>query len=871
MNIVNRLTLRHLRLNKKRTLVTIIGVIISAAMICAVSTFAVSFLDLFQRQAIAQTGDWQVRYNRVSAEKVSVIERDRNTKSMTLWRDVGYSLLPESQNEGKPYLFLEETTQEGFETFPFDLIEGRFPQSPDEVVVSAHLSSNGGIPVKVGDTLTLVFGIRTADLGDGMQSLTQEYSYMDAETFTPNGQTRTVTVTGIIERPTMEPYQAPGYMVFSLLDRDSLAPSDLVDVTTSLKDISRELYERSPQIAAAAGVPSYPGANGEPEYDIEFNRELLRYYGITSNELISDTIYSFALIIILIIMVGSIALIYNAFAISISERSRHLGMLASVGATKAQKRRSVFFEGFVIGLISIPLGIGFGILGMWITFQFVSPLLVNIVGDGATLQLVVSPLSIAISILFSALTILISVWIPAHRASRITPIDAIRQTRDIKLKGKAVRTSRLTRRIFGFEAELALKNLKRNKKRYRSTIFSLVISIVLFLATSFYLNIGQDALGLDMQSFDYDLLVSAQSKEDGGVSSFYDQIRELPDVDQAITTNSVLGGLSLKLLKSQIPQEILHLFSSDPDNPNALYATVLSLNDEALRQYAAQCGVDFELLKDAGHPSAILYNNGVIRDEEGRVVETELYEGHVGDTLSIFFDDPSRSSPSFDLQLAGFSKSPPIGASSQFYGNYIFIVSEDVLAAVDSAYSPDNAALYLTSPAPDQLEENISSLQRQQASYISVDINNYASARQYNNSMLLFILIFVYGFIILITLICVANIFNTISTSISLRRREFAMLRSVGMTPKGFGRMIRFESLFYGIKALLYAIPVSFLTLIWMYNTIRGGFLFDLSIPWMQIGIAIAAVFLVVFLTMLYSGSKIKKQDIIDTLKQENI
>ncbi|MCI8497345.1 MAG: ABC transporter permease, partial [Clostridiales bacterium] len=565
-------------------------------------------------------------------------------------------------------------------------------------------------------------------------------------------------------------------------------------------------------------------------------------------------------------------------AISISERSRHLGMLASVGATRGQKRRSVFFEGFVIGIISIPLGIGFGILGMWVTFQCISPLIANILANAAALRLIVSPFSVVVSAVFSALTIFISSWIPARRASRITPIDAIRQSKDVKLKGRAVKTSRLTRKVFGFEAELALKNLKRNKKRYRSTIFSLIISIVLFLATSFYLNFSQAALGMDMEASDYDLAVTSYSEQEGDAVSFYQQVRGLPLADEVTAVNQERASdLSARIPEKLIPKELNYTLktysnmtqgvSSDGEAYYDVEMQLMSLDDEALKKYAAQCGVDYNTLKDADHPSAILYNRGVVRDKEGRFVETQMYLGHVWDTLELPLYQKS-------IQLAGLAEEAPVGVSQHFWGSYVFVVSEDTLAILGRKYSPDNASLLISSSNPNQLEEDINTLyreQREQHPSLSVDVTNVAAARQYNNSSLILVLVFVYGFITLITLICIANIFNTISTSLSLRRREFAMLQSVGMTPKGFNRMIRFESLFYGVKALLYALPISFLILFWMYHTISGGFGFALVIPWGQIGIAVAAVFFVVSITMLYSGHKIKKQNIIDTLKQENI
>src|SRR5690625_1222945 len=163
----------------------------------------------------------------------------------------------------------------------------------------------------------------------------------------------------------------------------------------------------------------------------------------------------------IIIIIESVSLIYNAFAISFSERSQHLGMLLSVGATKKQKRNSVFFEGMVIGLISIPLGIISGLVGIGITFYFINSLIQDSFGLTEKLTVTITPLSITVACAVSLLTIFISSYIPARRASKVSAIDAIRQTMDVKMTSKRVKTSRFVRKIFGIEAEFGLKNLKR--------------------------------------------------------------------------------------------------------------------------------------------------------------------------------------------------------------------------------------------------------------------------------------------------------------------------------------------------------------------------------------------------------------------------
>ena len=145
------------------------------------------------------------------------------------------------------------------------------------------------------------------------------------------------------------------------------------------------------------------------------------------------------------------------------------------------------------------------------------------------------------------------------------------------------------------------------------------------------------------------------------------------------------------------------------------------------------------------------------------------------------------------------------------------------------------------------------------------------SYKQEKNSLLV-IKILLYGFIVLVTLTGVTSVFNTIYTSIHLRRKEFAILRSVGLTNKGLSKMMFFESLFFGIKSLLYALPVSFIFILLIASSIGISFNFGtLLIPWKAILISIVGVFLIVLIITFYSIQKIKKENILTFLQNENI
>lgn len=868
MNIVNKLTLRHLRLNKRRTLVTILGVIISVAMIIAVASLGVSFIDLMKRQSIATEGEWHVQYHNVNKAQLNVIEADEATKKLVISKDLGYAPLEGSQNDNKPYLYIKSYNEKGFEQFPIELLEGRFPKAKNELVISEEIASNAKVDYKVGDSITLQVGerITTGDDESENYDLNQNESLRKMndlmEERLQNQTTQEYTVVGIIKRPEWEPAQAPGYTTISYFDENLMSAGDKVTATVVLNKVDNSLYAHAEELAKNNHIEK-----------IIYNNSLLRYSGVTSNSDLRTMLFSLSAIIMTIIMVGSIALIYNAFAISVSERARYLGMLASVGATKRQKRNSVYFEGFVIGIISIPLGIIFGLAGIAITFMCINPLIQGVLDVSAKLTVVVTPSTILITCLVSMLTIFISTYIPARKASKISAIDAIRQTQDVKLTRKAVKTSKFVRKAFGMEAEIGLKNLKRNKRRYQATVFSLVISIILFLSIAFFTSMMQKSIELSSSGLNYDILVQMELDTEEETAELVNSITALPNVTdanyiQSLEVNSLVD-------KAFIADELKETLKEDDsilkDGKYPYYIQISALDDINLKAYAEKAGADYDQLIDLDEPAAIVINKNRYEDYETRkYVETKAIYLEKGDQIDLNYTDwDTEEETSMEpIKIAALTEELPLGITPSYLGNLNIVVSDQVFKALvnENMKKYMRNSLYLSSSDPLALQYSIEELKEN-----NIYIDNVYKNRQSEEQMVLLMSVFTYGFIALITLISVANIFNTISTSISLRKREFAMLKSMGMTPKGFRKMINYESIFYGIKSLLYGLPISILAMYLIYRSMMNSFTFGFSLPWLSILYVILAVFLIVSAAMLYSSSKVKKENIIDALKQENI
>ncbi len=869
MNIVNKLTLRQLMLNKKRTLVTIIGTVISAAMITAVAVLAFSFVDLMQRGEIKRGGEWHAKYNGITIEQLHKLQEDKGAKSIILSKELGYSILPGSQNKNKPYLYLKEYSREGYEHFPIELTQGRLPEKVDELVVSEAIIENAKVNYQLGDRISLTLGQRSGTLeNQEQQELNQSMPLQWeegklSEQLTGNTE-KSYTIVGFIKTPADEYSWAPGYTVLTFMDEQSAAGEGTFDASVIYKKVTNGLFDHAQKIL--------------PESSVEFNNMLLRYYGVVKDDQVRSMLFILSGIIICIIMIGSISLIYNAFAISVSERSRYLGMLSSVGATKKQKRNSVFFEGAVIGAISIPLGIAAGYLGLGITYLCINPIVKNAMYVEVGLRLKIFPGIILLAILVSGLTILISTYIPARRASNISAIDAIRQSTDIRIKRKQVHTLKITRRIFGIEGDLGLKNLKRNHKRYQATIFSLIISMMLFLVVTDFTDSVKKSLIMTQDGINFDVYTIVSADNDKEKESILGQITALVNitdysrVDRLIASTWIDETEIADFLKDNKSE-----YSRDGKYPYHVYVNILE--DTALKNYATEVGADFAALTDTRDPSAILIDGITYKDEEtDKYVNTKALKTKTGRSMTMKLGDAMTEKPTIlgSVKLELLTDTLPMGVHSSGKEAGVNIVISRQIADVFLQGKEKEASSWLStfvfynSEKPVKLQEELEAVQNT----VGVDklhIRNLYAIRQNENQLVLMVSVFTYAFLILITAICVANIINTISTSIALRKREFAMLKSVGITPKGFNKMLNFESIFYGVKAICYGLPVSIVIMFLTHQALMISFRFPFVLPVKNILTVVISVFVIVGTAMLYSSSKVKKENIIDALKQEII
>ena len=856
MNILKKLTLKSLKLNKKRTIVTIIGIILSTALICAVAGMITSVQKTLINYAKSHSGNYHVCFKNIPNDELKYIKENKNVQNYFLSKNVGYGKLEKVENEYKPYIFVMEYDKKGLEQGGVTLLEGRMPENSNEIVIPEHLIKSGKINYTIGEKITLNLGKRQTK--DGLE-LTQEDALLTDESEETESSSKsksetedleeivdtkehTYTIVGIIERSNykgIEGFSAPGYTAISYMDNENdINTANISVLYSNLKDFQKKTED----------IKSVIEKNIGSSVTVSYNSSLIDYEGGVSDTTMAS-LYSVGAVVIVIIILSSVFVIGNSFSISVSEKTKQYGMLSSIGATKKQIKKSVLYEGFYIGIIGIPLGILCGMLAVVILLQVVNVLLGDSLNEKCVFSIPI--LAIIASIVISAITIYLSCILPARRASKISPIEAIRGNDDIKIKAKKVKTSKITKKLFGIGGVIASKNLKRNKKKYRTTVISLVVSISIFISLSSFLDYGGKIVNVYYKDLGYDISVY-----DGTVEN-YNEITKLDNVEEYSYSYMTEGSVDINKYGSEFGKKRI---AKDGEETNSI--TIILINNDYFKKFIEHLGIQSTNYKDI----AILEDDAYEYIDEKTVFEN-YYSLKTGDSIEITLTNGEKRT----VKISKKTDERPMGYKNVYSnGGYLF-VSEDFIQDKSDKKSFHVGGLLIKSQNPDELENEINNLKKTNNLYSKLYINNISKYVEENQKIILLISIFLYGFIAVITLIGVTNIFNTITTNMILRSKEFANLKSVGMTTKEFNRMIRLESILYGLKSLLIGIPLGLIGSYCIYNGIAKGLDFGYILPLKSIIIAIIFVFIIVGLTMKYSLNKINKQNIIETIREDNI
>lgn len=948
MNLMKKLTLKNLKLNRKRTIVTIVGIILATALLSALVTLVSSFQYSMIEYQKQKDGDFHVKFSNVKMSELLEFKNNRNIESTFETMGMGFAKLNGCKNEDKPYAYVMATDEAGFERGCFKLIEGRMAKNEDEIVIPRHLKTNGRIDIKVGDEITLDVGKRYDSNTESVISENCAYEH-EAETLSDT-VTKHYKVVGIMERPGygMEDYSAAGYTFVTYSNElaaiDNGTKSEVNEADTTLTVYSRytqkALRNKDAVTADIIGVDEklFAKANNSSvemsaeesdryfkemenaKYDIYINRFLISYECVFPIDGTFKALFTVATVVALIIILTSVYCIKNSFNISITEKIRQYGMLASVGATRRQIKSSVKTEAAMLGVVGIPVGTMSGILASLILVKVVNALSAGWLNFALSFHTSLPALILAV--ILSIATIYFSATGSARRAAKVTPLEAIRNTKEIKIKSAKLKTPAIIGRIWGIGGVISYKNIKRNNKKYRTTVTSIVICSVTFIVISYFMSMAFSVVGMSYAAADYNIGINMSCKKDIDIEKFSKLLSGIEGAEDYL----VGAGYDFDVDKPKYTKEYgeycRQLYDDSEDVSQMFLITVL--DDKSYDKYASDAGI-----KNAA-AGAILVNKctfDVYNENSSKYVkkEMELYKYKAGDTIECgynVYDDASSDDnaaegdtesstddnnaveggteistednsgyvdeetinngvrKTVDVTIAGVTDKVPIGYKG--YSNTLLFMNQKGFESLWGDGKNGNEikpgyASYSAYVVAENADEYQATFEKEtegnpEYSQISFYVSNLDKQMRDEKSLFTLLGVFAYGLIVVIALIGITNIINTLSTGMELRSREFATLRSIGMTDKQFVGMVRLESVFISVKALVIGVPLGILIsylLCVMMNRMDDAIIYEP--PYKAIILCIVVVIMLIYAIMKLSMTKLRHNNIIETIKNENL
>ncbi len=909
--------------NKNRTLVTLVAVILAAAVFTSVLTMAISALDFLIRGEKLHSGSYYARFSYLEAEKAAEIERDQAVKDASSFDVLGFVKLEEKESNWSSFILAN--IDENFSSMmPVMLIEGRMPQGSREILLpkqAVDVFSYYGLPHTVGEVVSL-----------------------DAVTY----YEELASVLGNAERTAF----SEDYTIVGIYENYAFDEVLVLQSILSCAEESDEVLYRNVFVTTEHPADAYELAREYPEA-ARVHTRLLSYYGATEYVNYNTVIRLIAAAVILVVMIAAVSVIYHAFSASVSERTRDFGLLCSVGATKKQIRRSVLLEAGLLSCIGAPIGFLFGFSADALLFfalgKRIENLIVSAMGEegGAQIHAVLSPAVMLAVLVVTVMTVVIAVWIPAARASRAIPMDAIRQTSEYKLDKKAGKTRNSGARIFGVAGMMAEKYNGVSRKKFRPIVMALTLSIVMLLTATSLGDMIETVAMANARMENHDFRLYQVTDE---------QLRAIRD-SGLVTRCAWIGGgehsyayAPDEAFSVEFRDAYADIQAYDKDRTlNIQHAKLVYVEDAVLESYLLEHGIDPGPYLSKEDPTALLCDMRLFtpffQNENGewvqyhyqlmpfdRKTESVLFLsyfvpeeiqahymksdetwmwGYVSENGKLLAEmTPSTTTiVNGTVQPGGFDEGQAIyfevvvskdasGASSVAYYEYDKETGVSSAAPIctlegETAVREYKIGAHITE-RPFGVEEPISGkielilpLSAAEASaYLAVDTNQYlmfrslldemnvlyadnCEAEENARTVRMLIDILSYGFVILISVLCFVGALNTMMASVITRRRDFAMLRSIGSDQRGIRRILILENVLHGLKAVLLGVPIGLLIHVGIYFIQREAVITSFSMPWRELLLSVSGVFAIVLMSIFFALQKLRGENLVDALKTE--
>lgn len=874
MRSYKEITYRYLKEQKSRTLLTLLGIILSVALVSAIGTIIMSARGALITETIRENGSYHSKFNNIDKNDLNKLINHVGISEIGISKFEGSAAVKETTEEEQkdygwdiPYRYIEVEGYEkkALDMLPFNLKEGRFPENSDEIAIEYWMTNYFDKEVKLGDKIKLTIGNRLFEKNEnpGEKAITKE-------TYEKIGE-KEFTVVGFIK---------PQYTW-----KGNLVTKGIIGLDNKAEEGEYNAYIKIPNVKDANKKIIDIGKDiGVSEEKVEYNNRLLRLYAESLSDTFNETIIALLLFIVGLIMISTIAVIYNAFNISVLERISQFGLLRSVGATPNQIRGIVLKEATILSIIAIPLGLFSGVFAMKVVLYIIS-LLKSDLPLFKDMEIKISGAVFLISSITGVITVFLSAIGPARQAGKVSALEAIRNTGNFKKETyKKTRKSIFIRKILGVEGEIAYKNLRRNRKRFIITVFSMVISISLFITFSSFSDF-MFKMGV-VESVDIgDFL--AYGDIDDKADKIYTELMNIKDVKRVYKVEQNNGEALIE--ESKISKKMIemapYLFESKKDNliriSNVHIITIGDENFDVLKGSLKEGTLDINRLNKE---NGVLVINGTYAYNE-KTDNNSLMEGYklrVGDKIPYASYDLDKEGvePVYkELTVAGVLEKGILDMEYNLNGSINIITTEAVLnnlLTINDGYVDDTTMIrygtkmYVEMAEDGDIQNIRSYLDEIEEITPGFHYIDYAERAKENRTASIIVSIFLYGFVAIITLISSINIINTISTNIILRTKEIAMIKAVGMSQSGIKRMVALESLFYGLYGAIFGGVIGTALTYILFNIVMNIREFQWTMPWRNIIIACIGATVVAILSGAYPLKRINDKIIVESIRGEN-
>ena len=941
-NIIFKITCKYMIKNKKRTIITLTGIVLIVALLTCIFVGKDTVFSYLTSVAEVKSGKWNVIVYGADSKQYEKIKKIDYVKETAVSSEFGFTDCKVSNNKNKPYWEVKGYSSKNFEWMNIFLEKGHYPKNDSEIIVSKQLISDGA-KVKIGDKVSADFFERYIK-GVNPESkntyfpyfnlkvkykqtvkVGQDFPYYSAndsfkEIHKKTGISKKYTIVGIMDNVSYESKDNSFYagLTYRKNNLDNLEKGNIsikfdLDKLPSDNQYMNDLNE----------------IMKNKKDSVEVN-DLVMIFSANS----SDTSLNFMVNIIMIFFVSliiiiSIILIYNVFNISFEERLKYLGMLYGTGATAKQRRSSVYYEALVLLFIALPMGVMLGssivYIGMKIINPYILKLLEVMMGDSVTCNVsatvCINIRNIAAVLVIAFITVLLSVWYPAFKVGRSSAIKSMKgQTKKIK---KLPKISGVFEKTSDILSVLAFRNSHYSNKKTKSVVRSIVIFMFIISITAFGASsVGKlihyrlvDDVSSKVNVKGYDYVLSEMNGFGGAYDSMKNEIIKDTSVEKTMewftamfqiqVDNAVMSDeywekyrlIANEYFDKQFTAESFKKYMSK----NKVGLSIYAVDNETYENIAEKSGADMKLARDNSLDSVLFYQNiemstDNFKFEDDKAKHYRFYELNNATSLSIgdkfkalLYNPKKEQTQDFPLTIAGYATNESISDYFTFHGGDAWIImrastaekmnrilSSEKSNSVDGNDNSIGREFYIKlndndSILAEKLREAAGSTS-DNGKYTITMINNKFSVSTVAEIINLLINIVAVCFVVFTSLICFLNLFNSVKGRAEMRRREIAMLCSVGMEHRQIRHMLFIENIYIIIRGLfwtaLISLPVTFA--IKRFLSEYFGHI-QLNIPVSVYFVGIIAVIVSLFGISGYCYKIKEHYNILENLKNENI